>query len=51
MISNIENIELSFLSLSDYKELKKTMVASYPTLPEMYWEESQIKKLIDIFSS
>ena len=49
MISNIENIELSFLSLSDYKELKKTMVASYPTLPEMYWEESQIKKLIDIF--
>lgn len=49
MISNIENIELSFLSLEDYQELKDAMISAYTTMPEMYWRENQIKKLIDIF--
>lgn len=49
MIKNIENIELSYLSLEDYQELKEAMISAYTTMPEMYWKESQIKKLIDTF--
>jgi predicted amidohydrolase len=49
MITNIENIELSFLSLEDYQELKEAMISAYTTMPEMYWRESQIKKLIEVF--
>ena len=45
----IENIELSFLSLSDYPELKETMIASYSNMPNSYWKEHQIKSLIEKF--
>lgn len=45
----IENIELSFLNINDYQELKVAMVASYTHMPDAYWKEAQIKKLIDIF--
>lgn len=45
----IENIELSFLSLDDYQELKETMIESYSTMPNSYWKEHQIKSLIDLF--
>ncbi len=45
----IENIELSFLSLNDYQELKETMIESYSTMPNSYWREHQIKTLIDLF--
>ncbi len=45
----IENIELSFLSLNDYQELKETMIASYSNMPNSYWKEHQIKSLIDKF--
>ncbi|MCB0457202.1 MAG: carbon-nitrogen hydrolase family protein [Flavobacteriaceae bacterium] len=49
-IENIENIELTFLSLEDYQELKKAMIEAYTTMPEMYWRENQIKTLIEKFS-
>ncbi len=49
MIKNIENIELSFLSLEDYQELKEAMIEAYATMPDMYWREQQIKRLIEIF--
>lgn len=45
----IENIELKFLSLDDYKELKETMIASYSSMPHAYWRKSQIKTLISKF--
>lgn len=48
-IKNIENIELSFLSMEDYQELKDAMIQAYTTMPEMYWRESQIKALIEKF--
>jgi predicted amidohydrolase/GNAT superfamily N-acetyltransferase len=48
-MEDIQNIELSFLSLADYKELKATMIESYTNLPNTYWKSSQIKKLINIF--
>ncbi|WKD86287.1 Deaminated glutathione amidase [Polaribacter huanghezhanensis] len=49
MIQNIENIELQFLTLDDYKALKKAMIEAYATMPDSYWRESQIKALIDKF--
>jgi predicted amidohydrolase/GNAT superfamily N-acetyltransferase len=48
-MENIENIELSYLSIDDYQELKEAMVASYTHMPDAYWKEAQIQKLIDIF--
>jgi len=47
--NEIENIELSFLSLDDYQELKAAMIESYTTMPNSYWSEAQIKTLIDLF--
>ncbi|MCW8895453.1 bifunctional GNAT family N-acetyltransferase/carbon-nitrogen hydrolase family protein [Sulfurimonas sp.] len=44
-----ENIELMFLSMDDYQELKETMLLSYETMPDAYWKESQFKALIDKF--
>lgn len=49
MITGIENIELSYLSLEDYQELKEAMIEAYASMPDMYWKEEQIKKLIEIF--
>ncbi len=49
MVENIENIELQFLTLNDYKELKKMMIAAYPTMPDSYWKEEEIESLISKF--
>ena len=48
-IKEIENIELKFLDLEDYKELKEAMISSYTNMPGSYWKEDQIKSLIDKF--
>ena len=48
-MKNIENIELTFLSINDYQELKDTMIASYTNMPDSYWKEHHIKSLIDRF--
>ncbi|UBM57567.1 bifunctional GNAT family N-acetyltransferase/carbon-nitrogen hydrolase family protein [Marinilongibacter aquaticus] len=47
--NEIENIELQYLSLKDYKELKEAMIESYSTMSDAYWKKHHIKKLIDIF--
>jgi predicted amidohydrolase/GNAT superfamily N-acetyltransferase len=48
-MSDIENIELTFLSLDDYQELREAMIESYTGLPNSYWEEDQIRTLISRF--
>lgn len=48
-MKEIENIELTFLSIDDYQGLKETMIASYSTMPDSYWREPQIQSLIDRF--
>ncbi len=48
-IEEIENIELKFLDLEDYQELKAAMLSSYLNMPESYWRESQIKALTNKF--
>jgi predicted amidohydrolase/GNAT superfamily N-acetyltransferase len=49
MIQSIENIELEFLTLEDYKAFKTAMIEAYATMSDSYWRESQIKSLIDKF--
>lgn len=47
--NEIDKIELDFLQLEDYLSLKEAMVQAYPSMPENYWKESQIKKLLKKF--
>lgn len=48
-MKKIENIELSFLSIDDYQELKKAMIESYIGMPDSYWSERQMESLISRF--
>ena len=47
-MEEIGNIELKFLTLEDYSELKEAMIASY-SMPNAYWKEHHIEKLIKLF--
>ena len=47
--NNIENVELDFLSLDDYEELKEIMLMSYETIPEAYWKKDEVASLINKF--
>lgn len=48
-MEEIENIELIFLTVSDYQELKTAMIESYTTMPNSYWEQHQIENLTKRF--
>ena len=48
-MKKIENIELSFLSIDDYQELKKAMIESYVGIPDAFWSERQMESLISRF--
>jgi predicted amidohydrolase/GNAT superfamily N-acetyltransferase len=48
-MNEIENIELKFLSVDDYQELKKAMIASYSNMDNTHWSELQIQRLLDEF--
>lgn len=49
MEQNIQNIELSFLTINDYQELREAMIRSYQTMPNSYWEKYEIKRLLEVF--
>jgi predicted amidohydrolase/GNAT superfamily N-acetyltransferase len=49
MTENIENIELQYLTIDDYQELKDAMIEVYSNMTNSYWQEPQIKSLIDKF--
>ncbi len=44
-----ENIELNFLSMDDYQELKEIMLMVYEPIPDAYWKEEQLRSLIEKF--
>ena len=48
-IENIENIELHYLTIQDYQELKQAMIEAYSNMQNTYWEEAQIQTLISKF--
>lgn len=49
MENKIENIELDLLTVEDYQELKQAMQSAYKSMPESYWKEHHIKRLIQVF--
>ncbi|MFI0430938.1 GNAT family N-acetyltransferase [Mariniflexile sp. HMF6888] len=49
MMQNIENIELQYLTLEDYQELKEVMIEAYANMPGSYWRKYHIKSLIEKF--
>lgn len=49
MQAEISKVELRNLKIEDYKELKKSMIESYPEMADSYWKESDIKKLLKKF--
>ncbi|MBN2893615.1 MAG: GNAT family N-acetyltransferase [Bacteroidales bacterium] len=46
---NIENVELKYLTLEDYQELKDAMLETYSNLPNSYWTKDQLKLLMKKF--
>lgn len=49
MDKTFQNIELSFLKMEDYQELKEAMISAYPGMPDAYWREHHIQSLLDKF--
>ncbi len=49
MPNTISKVELRTLEIKDYKELKKSMIESYPDMVDSYWNETHIKKLLKFF--
>lgn len=48
-MEDVDNIELTYLSISDYEALKEAMVESYTGLANPYWNRNQIETLINQF--
>ncbi len=48
-IQPIENIEIVFLSMEDYEEIKASMEESYANINDSYWHKKHIKSLIKKF--
>ena len=49
MTKKIDHIELEFLTVGDYQELKAAMIVAYQAMPNPYWTEQQIKSLLTRF--
>ncbi len=48
-VDEIENVELSYLELNDYEDLKQAMILSYHSIENSYWEKHHIETLIKKF--
>lgn len=49
MDEEIKNIELRYLTVDDYKELKKAMIEAYQNMPNAYWSKRHILALVNKF--
>ena len=48
-LQDIETIELQFLTINDYQELKDAMIEAYSNMEDAYWKEHHIESLIKRF--
>ncbi len=48
-MDKIENVEISYLGLEEYDELKQAMITAYPTMEDSYWAKEEIENLLDVF--
>ncbi len=46
---NINNIELTYLAIDDYRQLKDAMIEAFQNIDKPYWEVEHIQSLIDKF--
>lgn len=49
MKANIKKVELRNLEIEDYRQLKKSMIESYPEMADSYWGSDDIERLLSIF--
>ncbi len=49
MNKTIDKVELRYLKMEDYEELKETMIQAYSGMSEAYWKEKHVKKLLEVF--
>nr|WP_319401588.1 bifunctional GNAT family N-acetyltransferase/carbon-nitrogen hydrolase family protein [uncultured Carboxylicivirga sp.] len=45
----IDNIELVYLKIEDYEDIKNAMIEAYSNMPGSYWREDHIKALLKKF--
>lgn len=48
-LSEIDKVELIFLQLKDYLEIKEVMVSAYSSMPNSFWTKKQINTLLKKF--
>lgn len=48
-MQEIESVEIRYLKISDYQELKSSMQEAYANWPGAFWKESHLQKLLDVF--
>jgi len=44
-----QNVELIFLTIDDYQQLKHAMIDVYKSMPNAYWKEHHVQKLLQLF--
>ncbi|MEZ4960765.1 MAG: bifunctional GNAT family N-acetyltransferase/carbon-nitrogen hydrolase family protein [Saprospiraceae bacterium] len=49
MLKTIDKVELRYLKLEDYEDLKAAMIKAYSAISDAYWKEHHIKKLLETF--
>ncbi len=49
MTKTIDKVELRFLKIDDYEDLKAAMIQAYSAILDAYWKEHHIKKLLKVF--
>ena len=48
-MQDIESVEIRYLKISDYQELKVSMQEAYSNWPGAFWKESHLQKLLEVF--
>jgi len=48
-LSEIDKVELQYLQIQDYLEIKDVMQSAYSSMPEAYWKEKHITSLLEKF--
>jgi len=48
-MQEIESVEIRYLKISDYQELKTSMQQAYANWPGAFWKESHLEKLLNVF--
>ena len=48
-MKSFDKVDLEYLKLSDYNDLKELMLKCYPRVEDAAWEKTHFKKLIELF--